>query len=150
MAMAFLLLASAASFAQMPMMPGSPGVMPGAPGGMPGQGMMPPQGGMSVPDFSYCDEWGRCHRAGDPEGRMRGIEGAMWPGNVGIPYYSHPEVRRFLNETEALRREITLKRFEYFEAVRRQDTSAELIFRIQDDLRRLMSTLYDRAPFSLK
>lgn len=51
----------------------------------------------------------------------------------------------FLNQTVELRRDIVLKQFEYFEAVRRPESQAEA-FTLEAELRDLLDQLYILAP----
>jgi len=77
-----------------------------------------------------------------------GMMGQGMMGGMGMMggIYFNPQVRKFLDETVEMRRTLLLKRFEYFEAVRNPDTPTETIMKLTQELRKIMSQLYEKAP----
>lgn len=87
-----------------------------------------------------------------PHGMMG--PGMMAPGMMGggMMWYwlQRPQVQKFLDETVELRKELMLKRFEYFEALRNPDTPAEKLGQLQRDLLKLSQRLYRKLPPALR
>jgi|Deesub1362A_J573_1020465.scaffolds.fasta_scaffold00027_30 hypothetical protein len=69
--------------------------------------------------------------------------GAMPPG-IGSAYFR--QCNDFLDNTKDLRKELLLKRFDYFEAVRDPDTPLDTIMDLEQDIENLMAQLYVEMP----
>jgi hypothetical protein len=75
-------------------------------------------------------------------GHMMG-QGMM---GMGMMYLNDPEMRKFLDETVELRRKLLLMKFDYFEAMRKPDVSAETVKKMRKELTGLMRKLQEKSP----
>jgi hypothetical protein len=67
------------------------------------------------------------------------------PGGGG---YGHtPEMQKFLDDTKDLRRELTLKQHDYFEAARNPKTTPQELGKLQEEIQRLRGKVYEKAPW---
>lgn len=71
-----------------------------------------------------------------------GAKAQMGPGMM-----YQPQMQKFLDETRELRKEIHMKQFEYFEALRNPKTSRETLEGLQKQLNDLMLKLQKKSPY---
>ena len=57
------------------------------------------------------------------------------------------DYQKFLDETRDLRKELSEKRFEYFEALRNPETKAEALTKLQDEISKIEKKLYEKSPY---
>lgn len=95
----------------------------GGPGGP--HEMMPPPAGFDVPADI---------------GGFAEINKPLW-----LKYARYPECTQFLDETAELRRQYHIKKFEYFEAARKAETSGKAML-IDQEIRSLFLRIDSRAP----
>ncbi len=122
---------------------GKGGMMHGQ--GMMGQGMM----GQGMGMMGMCPGMGPGMMGGMMgPGMMRGMMGHMGMMGPGMmkDYWSKPEVKKFLDETTDLRKELHLKKFEYMEALRNPDTSKETLTKLRQDMKKLKIQLFEKTP----
>ena len=82
------------------------------------------------------------HSPGGWGGNMMGQGGHMMgQGGQAYGYDS-----KFLNETVDFRKELHNKKFEYFEAIRNQETTPETIAKLEKDIYKLQNELYEKSP----
>ncbi|OGR04968.1 MAG: hypothetical protein A2511_15890 [Deltaproteobacteria bacterium RIFOXYD12_FULL_50_9] len=75
-------------------------------------------------------------------GLIPGLGMSFGPGTgLEIP----DEVQKFLDETEKLRRELHVKKFDYFEAARNKKTPAEEITKLENEMVELRTRIFQRA-----
>lgn len=74
-------------------------------------------------------------------GAGMGAEQPLW-----MKYLQYPECTQFLDDTKAQRRELHIKRFDYFEASRRPDTDPRIILELERDINKLSFDINRRAP----
>lgn len=131
---ASLLILSGAAWAQM----GGGGMMGEEMGWGPGYGYgcghgMGMMGGMGP-------GWGYGYGVG------HGMMGGMGPGWGMMGGYYNPQMKKFLDETKDIRRELVLKRYEYHEALRDPKTTPEMMQKLQKEIKDLNMKLYEKAP----
>lgn len=61
----------------------------------------------------------------------------------------HPECGNFLDDTREQRRTLHIKRFDYFEAARKPETSG-FALQIEHDMKRLEFEIFQRAPVTCR
>ncbi len=100
------------------------------------------------PDMTQQEMWQMCQQLMGGGMMGPGMMGQGMMGGMGMMggVYFNPQVKKFLDETVELRKALLLKRFEYFEAVRNPDTPTEAIMKLTQELRKIMSQLYEKAP----
>ncbi len=76
---------------------------------------------------------------------MMGHMGMMGPGMMK-GYWSKPKVKKFLDDTKDLRKELHMKKFEYMEALRNPDTPKETLTSLRKDMKKLMIQLFEKTP----
>ena len=76
-------------------------------------------------------------------GRGYGPGYGRYPGNV---YRGSDECRKFFDETVNERRNLELKRFEYYEAVRNPGTDADTIGRLAKEMHEIRQEIAKKAP----
>jgi len=114
-----------------------PGMMGGMGGMQPGMGMGMMGGGMGM--------------MGGGMGRMMNPMGMLMmdPTNPAVKQQlSDPEMKAYLDETKDARRELVLKRFEYFETARNPMAKPEDLTKIRQEIRKLQAEIYSKAPLS--
>lgn len=79
-------------------------------------------------------------------GMMGGGYG-MGPGMMGPGYYQQNEAcQKFLDDTAGTRKELNMKRYEYFEAIRNPKTTPETVAKLEKELRDIQEKVYSKAP----
>jgi hypothetical protein len=87
--------------------------------------------------------WGGGHMMGYGTGPGYG----MGPGSGGHMYgWTGGYDQKFLDETADLRKELHEKKFEYFEATRNPDTTAETITKLEKEISDIQDKLFAKAP----
>lgn len=76
-------------------------------------------------------------------GRGYGPGSGRYPGDV---YRGSNECRKFFDETVKERRDLELKRFEYFEAVRNPGVDAETVGRLAREMHEIRQEIAKKAP----
>jgi len=116
-----------------------PGMM--GPGwGMMGPGMMGPGWGMMGPGMMG-PGWGMMG-----PGMMGPGWGMMGPGMTGPGWgFDYEKMKKFMDETRELRRNLMLKNFEYYEALRDPGTKPETLKKMEDELGKLYKDLYQKG-----
>jgi hypothetical protein len=125
--------------------PGYGGHMTGSgmTGGMMGSGMMGYGSGYGM--MSPCMMGG---------GMMQGMMGSGYTGHMMgsemmgfgmMGYGSEEELRRFLDETVEIRREINSRQFEFSEALRNPDTTLETLMKLKKEILELQLKAYEKA-----
>jgi mono/diheme cytochrome c family protein len=84
-------------------------------------------------------------------GMMGGYNGGYGPGamgryGAGPGSYGNPECRKFLDSTAGLRRDLSDKKFEYYEAYRNPKANQETIFRLEGEIADLQDKIAEKAP----
>ena len=105
------------------------------------------QGMMMSPGMMKC---------GMPPGMMGHMRGMMGPGMMGMKGCGmmssemmgpdNKERQKFLDETKDIRKKMHSKKFEYFEAIRKPDTSPDAILGLEKELYDLQWELYKKMP----
>jgi len=152
LAVAVVLAFSTAAWAQM----GGPGMMGGEsgqqahqggwwPGMMMGPGMMGGYGGYGMMGYGMgpgmMGGWPGC---GMGPGMMGMGPGMM--GGYGMMNVYNPQMQKFLDGTRDLREDLTLKQFEYMEALRNPKTTPETVLNLQKEIRDLNVRIYEKMP----
>ncbi len=77
---------------------------------------------------------------------MMGYGGHMM-GQCGMMRYygSSKEYSQFLDETQSLRKELHMKKFEYFEALRDPDAEREKRIEMEKEMRELQNQIYKKS-----
>ncbi len=81
-------------------------------------------------------------------GMMRGMMGHMGMMGPGMMkgHWSKPEIKKFLDETKDIRKELHMIKFEYMEALRNPDTPKETLTKLRKDMKKLMIQLFEKTP----
>lgn len=124
---------------------------------MMGQGMMMSPGMMKcgmAPGMMGCGGCNMMNRGG--QGMMGHMRGMMGPGMMGMKGCGmmssemmgpdDKERQKFLDETKDIRKKMHSKKFEYFEAIRKPDTSPDAILGLEKELYDLQWELYEKMP----
>jgi hypothetical protein len=123
-----------------------PGMM-----GYGGCGMMGPGWGMGPGMMGY----GGCGMMpgwGMGPGMMGyGGYGMMGHGGWGMRWQEQGgKYQKFLDDTRDLRKELHMKQFDYFEAMRNPETTGETIAKLGREIRDLIKKIYEKAPWGKK
>ncbi len=81
-----------------------------------------------------------------------GVPPGMGMGEVSPAmrqYLADPGIQKFLDDTKDQRRELYIKRFDYFEALRNPYTPPADLQKSRDDIKKLQTDLYMESPFFL-
>ena len=74
----------------------------------------------------------------------------MAPGEpLWLKLQRHPECSNFLDDTREKRRTLYIKRFDYFEAARKPETSG-LSLQLEHEIQRLQFEIFQRAPVTCR
>ncbi len=93
--------------------------------------------------------WRYCPYCGQPLGQGGyGMGPGMMGGyGMGHGYYQQNEAcRKFMDESTGLRKDLHIKRFEYFEAIRNPKTDPETVAKLEKEIRDLQEKIYSKAP----
>lgn len=119
----------------------------GGPGMMGGYGMMGPYGYGMMGGYGMGPGMMGSYGYGPGYGMGPGMMGGYGPGYGMVPgganVYS-PQMKKFLDETTDLRKEIHNKQFEYAEALRDPKTTPESIWLLEKELRDLTGKLTEK------
>ena len=119
---------------------------------MMGQGMMMSPGMMKCGMAPGMMGYGGCNmmnRGGQGMmGHMRGMMGMTGCGIMSSEMTGHdPSVhQKFLDETKEIRKKMHSKKFEYFEAIRKPDTTPDAILGLEKEMYDLQWELYEKMP----
>lgn len=134
-----------------------------------GQGMMGGQGRQQTGNTSYSGEYpckqgmmgyggygmmGPGMMSGGHMGGMMGpgmmsrgyTGGMMGYGGHGASAYSSEAYRKYLDDTVGLRKKLHNMKFDYYEAVRKQDTKRENLLKIEKKIMDLQWEIYEKSP----
>lgn len=80
----------------------------------------------------------------EPEMMGPGMMEPLW-----MQYVRYPQCTQFLDETKDLRKNLLIKRFEYFEAARKPETTSDAL-KLEEEIKQLGFEIYQKAPFECR